>query len=150
MSLLTIASETLVNIANAIRAKTGRTATMTPAQMVAAIEAIPTSGDNPIEKTVYTHIQDWSTSQSGGNTLNFYNTYFVKGNGLYYATIENNTASGDYKAVDATASIGMTKSNTVAFQRTINDGNELSTSWSFLLSAGAIVTVWFIPKGVFV
>lgn len=44
MSLLTIGSETLVNIANAIRAKTGKSATMTPAQMVTEIAAIPSGG----------------------------------------------------------------------------------------------------------
>ena len=145
-----IQSETLDDIADAINAKTGGTSAMTPAQMADAIDAIPTGGDNPVEKTVYTHAQDWSTYAGGGNTSNFYNTYFRKGNGLYYATIENNTASGDYKAIAATASIGMTKSNTVAFQRTVNDANDAETSWSYLVSAGATVIVWFIPKGAFV
>lgn len=52
MSLLTIASETLVNIANAIRAKTGRTATMTPAQMVTEIGSIQGGGGASLPSSI--------------------------------------------------------------------------------------------------
>ena len=38
-------TETFTNIANSIRAKSGKTKTMTPAEMPAEIEALP-SGDN--------------------------------------------------------------------------------------------------------
>ena len=44
MSLMTIASETLTSIANAIRAKTGKTAQMTPAEMVSEIGSLSTDG----------------------------------------------------------------------------------------------------------
>ena len=49
MSLMTIASETLTSIANAIRAKTGKTAQMTPAEMVTEIGSISSEGSPTYE-----------------------------------------------------------------------------------------------------
>jgi hypothetical protein len=107
-------------------------------------------GGNPIEKTVYTHAQDW-ISDGTGNTAAFKNAYFTKGAGMYYATIENNNATGNYKGISAIAAIGgMLTADAYTFGRSGGNVNQAAGSWSYYITAGAIVSVWFIPKGAFV
>lgn len=56
MATYTIQDTSLVNIADAIRAKTGDTAEMTPAEMVAAIQGITTGGgDDDVPATITGH-----------------------------------------------------------------------------------------------
>lgn len=143
----------LTSVADAIRAKSGGSSQLAfPAGFVSEIGNIPSGGGggNPIEKTVYTHAQDW-LSDSTGNTEAFKKTYFTKGAGMYYVTIENNNATGNYKAVSAIAATGnMLTEDDYIFGRLGGNVYHGGVSWSYYITAGAIVSVWFIPKGAFV
>lgn len=140
--------QSLITAANA---KTGESdATLTDAVQTLVDGYGGGGGVNPIEKTVYTHAQDWLTDNTG-NTAAFRNTYFTKGAGIYYATIENNAATGNYKAITAVACMGgMTGADAYNFQRGGGNVPNADSSWSYYISAGAIVTIWFIPEGAFI
>ena len=102
------------------------------------------SGQSPVQITEYTHAEDWTTD-ANGNTQNFANTYFL-GNGWFYAKITNNSVSGNYKAIEAVAQKNFLSTNvTGQFRRASGISNQLSTSASFYISAGAKITVKFIP-----
>lgn len=103
--------------------------------------AMASNGKNPVQTFVYTS-PGW-TSDNVGNTKNFAETYFNNGNGFYYAIIENNTVSGNYKAESAWKT--MLFSTASAYKRTSGVIGE-ATSYSFYISAGATITVHYYPE----
>lgn len=104
--------------------------------------AMASNGKNPVQTFVY--ISPGWTSDNVGNTKNFADTYFNKGNGFYCASIENNTAR-PYKAISAWKTVLSYGTNRSAYQRegsVINEG----TSFSYYISAGATITVHYYPE----
>lgn len=98
-----------------------------------------------MKKTVYTHSEDW-LSDAKGNTTNFANTYCNSGDDIYIVSIEENTATGNYKAVSVTQVKSGTLNNVNApvaniFRRA--DGTKgLGTNVSYYVSQGAKITVY--------
>jgi len=145
-----IQGETLDNIANAINARTGGSAAMTPAEMADAIAAIQTGGGSEIETTDYVLTEDWSTNDLG-NTQNFYNTFCNKGDGLYVFMILNNgIANSDlYKAISAVSWTGITKDAWAVSRRVFNDVTQVNTTMGFHMSIGTTIRQYYMAKGVF-
>lgn len=104
--------------------------------------AMASNGKNPVQTFVYTS-PGW-TSDNVGNTKNFADTYFNKGNGFYCASIENNT-SGSYKAISAWKTVLSYGSTRSAYKRDSGIRDEDASS-SFWISAGATITVHYYPE----
>lgn len=138
----------LTSVADAIRTKGGTSAALTfPAGFVSEIGNI--GGDTVIEKTVYTHAENWPDRASGGTTLNFYNIYFDDNyDGIQYVEIANNTiTTGNYGIAACTANLVAKR---MAFWRSasVNPVSRGMTT-DFFLSSGSIITVYKIPKEAF-
>ena len=100
------------------------------------------NGKNPVQTFVYTS-PGW-TNDNLGNAKNFADTYFNKGNGFYYASIENNT-SRSYKAISAWKAVLSYGTKSSAYQREGGAVNESGT-FNYFISEGATITVHYYPE----
>lgn len=149
MAWYRISENVLDAIANAINAKTGKTAPMTPVDMVSEIQSIQTGGGGGGSWThqQYTLAEDWTTTAAGGNTQNFYNTYLSGTVGkVVIAIISNNTVTGNSKAVSVvgindTGYSPTTSARVLFFNRSIAT-NVIATSHDFFLSAGSVIDIY--------
>ena len=105
--------------------------------------AMASNGKNPVQTFVYTS-PGW-TSDNVGNTKNFADTYFNKGNGFYCASIENNAVTGSYKAISGWKTVLPYETNGNGYKRGGGTTQE-STSFSYYISAGATITVHYYPE----
>ena len=136
MAWYRIAENVLDAIANAINAKTGGTAPMTPVDMVSEIQSIQTGGASLISKDEWTLASDLNSSTQGL----YYSAYCDRTfNGMQLFHFSNNAASS-YNAFIDNALQG---TSNCAFKCT-NAGNVLTTGSSagnaFNVSAGTTIT----------
>lgn len=99
-----IQEETLTAIGNAIRSKTGGTETLTPAEMVTAIESIETGGggDEPYDPTTVWLINDVPVVISSGISGTTVNVLFNSA-GEEFVKIRHNSIALNYYKSDGTA-----------------------------------------------
>ena len=146
MAWYRIAENVLDAIANAINAKTGHTAPMTPAEMVLEIQSIQTGGASWTHYQ-YTQVEDWlSNSTDKGNIKAFYDAYLSgKTSGkITYVIISNNSATTTSKA---TTAIGY--GSNFVYRRLANPATMYNTQYDFFLSAGSVIDIYTtdIPNG---
>lgn len=139
MAWYRIAENVLDAIANAINAKTGHTAPMTPVEMVLEIQNIPTGGGSQITKDEWTLASDWNS-----NTQSFYySTYCDRSfNGMQLYHFSNNTAS-DFTAIIAFIDNAAAGTSMCAYKYTHNGNTSasgLSPGIEYRISAGATIT----------
>lgn len=101
-----------------------------------------------IEKTVFAVTQDKTSTASGGNTLDFFNTYAGTERGFYFFNISNNTSSNGYvQFAFHDYRVGINQRVTV--RRTNNVTGRVEDNYDAFLKAGAIITRYFVPEAAF-
>lgn len=143
--------------ADAIRAKTGGSSQLVydwvnNKGFADAIAAIPSGGGESMNVQHFEYVQATNSltpvSATQGSTLWFANTYFNKGEGLYWAFLTDDTATSAYRGRAAwkANNVGAVARGYCRPENWIT--TESSDSW-FLVKAGAKIDVFFIPKSEF-
>ena len=141
-----IQDTTLDAIADAINAKTGGSSAMTPAQMTAAIAAIPSGGGNPITKDEWTIASDYNGTTQGF----YYGSGYIDRDfiGVQLIEISNNSAASNV----AKGAYINTNSNHQGIPSTyLRDTSVtlMSAGQLFNISAGGVITRYKIPSSAF-
>ena len=101
-----------------------------------------------IEKTVFAVTQDKTSTASGGDTLNFFNTYAGTERGFYFFNISNNPSSNGYVQF-AFHDYRVGIDQRVTLRRTYNVTPIVASGYDAFLKAGAIITRYFVPEAAF-
>ena len=129
----------LTSVADAIRTKGGTSAQM--AFPVGFIQAINTMSSDlePLMSAVLTSA-NVTTSEMENLLVSMFNSW--ENNHIYFLTIRDNTATGNYKGLFLTVHVGSGGGREYVFIRTINSTTSVSTTWEFRVSAGATVSLY--------
>lgn len=143
----------LASVADAIRTKGGTSAQLAfPADFVQAIGDIETGGGGTqVTHVQYTAASDAKTTATGGNALNFYNTYMVpnipaSGNVIVICFVTNNTASGNYaKLMEYCRDQKLRGTTFRCYCRGgVNVGNAFQDNYDFLYTSGSLIDIWIL------
>ena len=104
------------------------------------------SGGGSISKTVYTQVEDWTTTANGGNMLDFSNTYFDNSFlGVTIITVTNNSVVNHY--ANCGFRINMNGKSVSVLVRDAAEARANGTSTTdFFISVGSLITVYKIPQ----
>lgn len=140
-----IQDSTLTDIADAIRAKTGGSSAMTPAEMVTAIGSIPSGGGSQITKDEWTLASDYNgTTQGFYYGTNYIDRTFV---GVQIIHIDGNTASSNAAKGVYIDNHYSAETMNVYFRGT--SFTVMSSGQLYNISAGATITRYKIPSDAF-
>lgn len=144
----------LTSVADAIRTKGGTSAQLAfPADFVSAINAISGGGGGLEHVAQYTTTADAKTTGTGGNTLDFWNSYMQPNVGtsekvVLFAIVTNNTATGGYarvcfllKSPDLVGSMKLVRTYFRSDSQ-YNVANSTASNYDFFTSAGSVIDVY--------
>lgn len=142
----------LASVADAIRTKGGTSAQLAfPADFVQAIADIETGGGGKVTHVQYTAASDATTTEKGGNALDFYNTYMSpnipsSGNVIVICFVTNNTASGNYARIMEYYRDQKLRGTTARyyFRGTGNVSENFQSNYDFFYTSGSLIDIWIL------